>query len=126
MTDNNFKKNDFNSFDEFGEFRFREKRKRPIFSDNKDNEELYSKKSNRGEVFTSKVFKPDSENERKVFKLKNEYEKETLLKTKEIYAGENDNEQGIKREKIKEDIEERKDNYEVCSNQSNFFTYIPC
>ncbi len=72
MNENNKNKNDFNSFNEFGEFRFREKRKRPNFSDDYD-EDLNSKKYNRGEVFQTKIFKPDSSKERKAFKLQDEY-----------------------------------------------------
>lgn len=72
MNENNKNNNDFNSFNEFGEFRFREKRKRPNFTDD-NNEELNSKKSNRAEIFPSKIFKPDSSKERKSFKIQDEH-----------------------------------------------------
>ena len=70
--ENNWIKNDFNSFNEFGEFRFREKRKRPNFSDD-NNEDLNSNKSNRGELFPTKILKLDSSKERKAFKLQDEH-----------------------------------------------------
>lgn len=73
MNENKTGKNEFNSYNEFGEFRFREKRKRPNFSDD-NNEDLNSKKSNnRGEIFPTKIFKPDSSKERKSFKLQEEF-----------------------------------------------------
>jgi hypothetical protein len=79
MNEENKSKNDFTSFEEFGEFRFREKRKRPLFTeDNNDN--LNSKKSNRGEIFPTKIFKPDSSKERKDFKLQDDIINPEILK----------------------------------------------
>ncbi len=45
-----------NTFNEYGGFRYREKRKRPLF---KENNNIELKQSNRAEVFPTKAFKPD-------------------------------------------------------------------
>ena len=79
MNEENKNKNDFTSFEEFGEFRFREKRKRPLFTeDNNDN--LYSKKSNKRDIFPTKIFKTDSSKERKAFKLQDDIKDQEILK----------------------------------------------
>ena len=78
--------NEYNSFkaDNLEEIRIREKRRKPLFKEDNDEHQNSPKQLNRGEVFPTKIFKPDPSLKRKVFQINSENENELIVHGKGI------------------------------------------